>query len=155
MGLIFVAFYTATLTANMTVAKFAAQINSPADLLGKRVCTVANTAPAEYLNSIGVEAQGVAAIDDCYATLKKGDLDAVVFDSQSCGSTLPTRVPASPRSSGRSSKRRTMGSPSQREARRRRFDEGCCPSGRTVHTTWIKQKWFGFENAGSADQSGS
>lgn len=81
VGIIFAAFYTATLTANLTVEKFNARINSPADLLGKRVCTVAGTAPAAYLNNLGVQAKSLDSIKDCYADLKKGNLDAVVFDS--------------------------------------------------------------------------
>lgn len=156
VGLIFVAFYTATLTANMTVAKFAAQINSPADLLGKRVCTVANTAPAEYLNSIGVEAQGVAAIDDCYATLKKGDLDAVVFDSPVLRFYAAHEGAGIAQIVGTIFEAEDYGVafPNGSEGRRR-FDEGLLSVREDGTYDLIKQKWFGFENAGSADQSGS
>lgn len=81
VGVVFVAFYTATLTANLTVEKFNAEISSPADLFGKRVCTVAGTTSATYLAELGVNFEAVPGIDTCYAGLQKGVVDAVVFDS--------------------------------------------------------------------------
>ena len=81
VSIIFVAYYTATLTANLTVERFDAQIASPADLYGKRVCTVANTTSASFLDELGVAPQGVGAIEECYAGLKNRDYDAAVFDA--------------------------------------------------------------------------
>ena len=81
VGIIFVAYYTATLTANLTVEKFDAQISSPSDLYGKRVCTVANTTSAQFLKEMGVEFSAATAIDDCYKGIKNRDYDATVFDS--------------------------------------------------------------------------
>lgn len=81
VSIIFVAYYTATLTANLTVEKFDAQITSPADLVGKRVCTVANTTSDAYLRTMGVDATGAPAIADCYAGLTRGGYDAAVYDA--------------------------------------------------------------------------
>ena len=81
VSIIFVAYYTATLTANLTVEKFDAQITSPADLVGRKVCTVANTTSTDALGELGVADTGVPTIDDCYAGLKKGDFEAVVADA--------------------------------------------------------------------------
>ncbi len=81
VSIIFVAYYTATLTANLTVEKFDAQISTPSDLVGKRVCTVTNTTSAAYLRSAGIEATGAPGITDCYAGLKDGAFDATVFDA--------------------------------------------------------------------------
>ena len=81
VSIIFVAYYTATLTANLTVERFDAQISSPADLFGKKVCTVANTTSAHFLRDLGVTAAGATAIDDCFTGLKNGDYVAVVFDA--------------------------------------------------------------------------
>lgn len=81
VGIIFVAYYTATLTANLTVEKFDSQISTPADLVGKRVCTVADTTSASYLRTVGVAATGLPMIGDCYAAMNDGNYDAVVFDA--------------------------------------------------------------------------
>ena len=81
VSIIFVAYYTATLTANLTVEKFDSQIGSPTDLVGRTVCTIADTTAATYLNEIGVNFTGAPRLEDCYAGLKKGDYEAVVTDA--------------------------------------------------------------------------
>ncbi len=81
VSIIFVAYYTAILTSNLTVATIQSKIGSPADLIGKRVCTVANTTSAPALEKLGVGFTGLAQISDCYAGLKDGAFDAVVYDA--------------------------------------------------------------------------
>jgi polar amino acid transport system substrate-binding protein len=81
VSIIFVAYYTANLTANLTVQKINSQISSPSDLAGKRVCTVDGTTSASFLKDQGIGFSGVPAIKDCYAGIKAGTLDAVVFDA--------------------------------------------------------------------------
>ena len=81
VGIIFVAYYTATLTANLTVEKFDSQISSPADLVGKKVCTVDKTTPASFLTTQGIGFTGVPTIDECYAGIRDNTFDAVVFDA--------------------------------------------------------------------------
>ena len=81
VSIIFVAYYTATLTANLTVEKFDNQIHSPSDLVGKRVCTVANTTSAGYLRTLGVETDDAPSIDQCYNGIRDHKFDAVVYDA--------------------------------------------------------------------------
>ena len=81
VAVIFVAYYTATLTANLTVEKFDNQISSPTDLLGKRVCTVAKTTSAAFLATLGVKTDDVPSIDECYNGIRDHTFDAVVFDA--------------------------------------------------------------------------
>lgn len=81
VSLIFVAYYTAILTANLTVEKFDAQIRSPEDLVGKKACTVTNTTTASYLASIGVQFTGLPTISDCFSGMTDRKFDAVVFDA--------------------------------------------------------------------------
>lgn len=80
VGIIFVAIYTANLTATLTVEQIEGRINGPGDLHGKRVATVAHTTSADYLRSIAVGATEMATIEDCYRALDHG-YDAVVFDA--------------------------------------------------------------------------
>lgn len=81
VSLIFVAYYTAILTANLTVEKIESKIGSPGDLLGKTVCTVAETTSPAALKKLGVESIGMPRIEDCYAGMSNGTFEAVVFDA--------------------------------------------------------------------------
>ena len=81
VSIIFVAYYTATLTANLTVEKFESQIGSPNDLVGRSVCVKANTTASSYLDQIGVGFTGVPRLEDCYEGLKEGKYEAVVADA--------------------------------------------------------------------------
>ena len=81
VSIIFVAYYTATLTANLTVEKFNSQIASPSDLVGKKVCTVNDTTSSSFLTEHKIAYLGVGSIDDCYAGIKSGAFEAVVFDA--------------------------------------------------------------------------
>jgi polar amino acid transport system substrate-binding protein len=81
VSIIFIAFYTATLSANFTVGKIDAQIKSAADLVGKRVCTIGKTTSSAVLDRFGVAYDSVATIDDCYTGLKDESYEAVVYDA--------------------------------------------------------------------------
>jgi len=81
VSIIFVAFYTATLTATLTVQKFDSQISGPADLFGKQVATVAGTTSAAYLQNMGVHVTTTNTIEDSFALLRDKQYDAVVFDA--------------------------------------------------------------------------
>lgn len=81
IAVIFGAYFTATLTANLTVEKFDSKINSPLDLIGRRVCTVAETTSTINLDKLGVEYTGVRDIQECYNGLRAEKFDAIVFDA--------------------------------------------------------------------------
>lgn len=153
VGVIFAAYYTATLTANLTVDKFNAQINSPDDLLGKRVCTVTGTQPATYLDSIGVQAKGVATIDDCYAELTKGNLDAVVFDAPVLRFYVSHEGAGIAQIVGTIFEAEDYGVafPDGSELRKR-FDRGLLSIREDGSYDLIKQKWFGSDYNDSAGQ---
>ena len=154
VGIIFVAYYTATLTANLTVEKFDAKINSPADLVGKRVCTVAKTEPAAYLVSIGVRPNEVPTIDDCYTDLKRNELDAVVFDSP------VLRYFVAHEGAGFAQIVGTVFEPEDYAVAfpngsplRKKFNQGLLSIREDGTYDLIKQKWFGFEGD-SSDATG-
>jgi polar amino acid transport system substrate-binding protein len=81
VSIIFVAYYTATLTANLTVEKFDSQIGSPTELIGRNVCAKASTTASAYLDTIGVGFTGVTQLQDCYAGLQNGKFEAAVGDA--------------------------------------------------------------------------
>ena len=81
VSIVFVAYYTANLTANLTVDKFNSQISTPSDLVGKRVCTVDGTTAAAFLKDQSIEFSGVPTIQECYRGINADEFDAVVFDA--------------------------------------------------------------------------
>jgi len=81
VSIIFVAYYTATLTSNLTVEKFDAKITSPGDLVGRKVCAVANTTSTSALDDFGVQYTGVPQNADCYRGLGEGTFEAIVDDA--------------------------------------------------------------------------
>ena len=80
-SVVFVAFYTATLTASLTVQSFRSAINGPDDLPGKAVATVAGTTSADYLRDGGVKATAFPDIDAAVQALADKKVDAVVYDA--------------------------------------------------------------------------
>lgn len=81
VAIVFVSFFTATLTTTLTVDSFDSQINGPQDLFGHKVATVAGTTSEKFLKGMGLNPEGLGNIDDCYQALDDGKVDAVVFDS--------------------------------------------------------------------------
>lgn len=80
-GIVFIAFYSANLSANLTVAKLDAKINGPADLYGKSVATVGGTTAANFLRSMGIDATETQTIEGSYHLLREEGYEAVVFDA--------------------------------------------------------------------------
>ncbi len=80
-GIVFVSFYTASLSATLTVTKLDAQINGPADLYGKKVATVAGTTAAMYLDGMGIGTTKTDTIEQSYDLLRNDGYDAVVYDA--------------------------------------------------------------------------
>lgn len=80
-AIVFVSFYSANLSATLTVAKLDATINGPADLYEKSVATVRGTTSADFLRSMGINATETHTIEDSYHLLREEGYDAVVFDA--------------------------------------------------------------------------
>ncbi|KUH96077.1 ABC transporter substrate-binding protein [Mycobacterium sp. IS-1556] len=80
-GIVFIAYYSANLSATLTVAKLDAKITGPADLYDKSVATVAGTTAATFLRGMGIEATETSTVEDSYHLLREEGYDAVVFDA--------------------------------------------------------------------------
>jgi polar amino acid transport system substrate-binding protein len=80
-GVVFVAFYTAQLTAALTVQQIYASISGPDELPGKRVATTRGSTAAVFLRDHRVQLKEFALIDQAYGALLSKEVDAVVFDS--------------------------------------------------------------------------
>lgn len=77
-GVVFVAFYTAQLTATLTVEKIRGAIEGPADLPGKRVATISKSTAVGYLQAHKAEVLEFAKPEEMFDALLKKKVDAVV-----------------------------------------------------------------------------
>jgi polar amino acid transport system substrate-binding protein len=75
-GVVFIALYTAQLTATLTVEQIRGAINGPEDLPGKRVAVVANSIAVDYLREIKAEPVEVRTADQMFAALLERRADA-------------------------------------------------------------------------------
>ncbi len=80
-GIVFVALYTAQLTATLTVQQIQGGISGPDDLAGRKVATTRGSTAANVLRDLRAEVTEVERVDDAYRALNNRDVDAVVFDS--------------------------------------------------------------------------
>jgi polar amino acid transport system substrate-binding protein len=81
ISVVFIAYFTATVTTSLTVDRLQSNIKGPQDLAGKRVGTIAGTTSATYLNQQKIEATEFKQTDEAYAALNDSNIDAVVFDA--------------------------------------------------------------------------
>jgi polar amino acid transport system substrate-binding protein len=79
--IIFITYFTASITSIMTVQQLTSDINGPNDLPGRPVATVKGTTAEKYLASRKVEVHAFTTIDEAYAALDKKQVQAVVYDA--------------------------------------------------------------------------
>jgi polar amino acid transport system substrate-binding protein len=80
-AVVFVAFYTAQLTASLTAQKIRGSINGPQDLVGRLVGTTRASTAAAYLTESKAQVREFVSLDAVYDALLEKQVDAVVFDA--------------------------------------------------------------------------
>jgi polar amino acid transport system substrate-binding protein len=80
-SVVFVAYFTATVTTSLTVQQLHGTIQGPNDLPGKIVATTKGSTSAKFLGEHNIQKLEVTNIDSAYESLLKGEVNAVVFDS--------------------------------------------------------------------------
>lgn len=80
-SVVFIAYFTAAVTSNLTVQQLHGEINGPDDLPGKRVASVKGSTSTEYLRQRNVEAIEFAKVEEAFQALLAGETDAVVYDA--------------------------------------------------------------------------
>jgi polar amino acid transport system substrate-binding protein len=78
VSVVFVALYTAQLTANLTVQQIRGAIEGPGDLPGKQVATIAGTTAVDYLRAQNAQVQEFATADQMFKALLEKKVDAIV-----------------------------------------------------------------------------
>jgi ABC-type amino acid transport substrate-binding protein len=79
-GLIMVASFTAAITSSLTVSNLQRQIETPQDLPGNTVATIANTASARYLREGRISRETYPDLTSAMQAVYRGEVDAVVYD---------------------------------------------------------------------------
>ncbi|MDJ0689731.1 MAG: glycine betaine/L-proline ABC transporter substrate-binding protein ProX [Xenococcaceae cyanobacterium MO_188.B32] len=80
-GYFIFAYFTATVTTSFTLEEMQAVINSPQDLPGKQVGTIAGTTAVEYLKEQNIESIQYDTKEEAYLALHDREVDAVVYDA--------------------------------------------------------------------------
>lgn len=80
-GIIILAYYTASVTATITVSELHGKINNMSDLLGKKVATVSKSTSDHYLSRQNLTLHSFEKIEDAYHALESELVDAIVYDS--------------------------------------------------------------------------
>jgi polar amino acid transport system substrate-binding protein len=81
IGVLFVAYFTATVTTSLTVQQLQGNIRDLSDLAGKPVATIANSTAANFLREQKLQVLEFAKIEQAYEALLQTQADAVVFDA--------------------------------------------------------------------------
>ncbi len=79
-GLFIIANFTAGVTSQLTLQGLQAAINGPDDLPGKQVVTVAGSTSDTWLTEQRIGHSTVETIEEAYAQLDAGDVQAIVYD---------------------------------------------------------------------------
>lgn len=80
-GVIFISYFTATVTSSMTVSRLEQGINGPDDLAGKRVATVRGSTGEAFLRQSRIAHTSVDTVAALLTLAESRDIDAVVFDA--------------------------------------------------------------------------
>ncbi|MGH7811138.1 MAG: transporter substrate-binding domain-containing protein, partial [Candidatus Binatia bacterium] len=80
-SVIFIAYFTATVTSNLTLAQLRGEINGPQDLPGKRAASVKGSTAAAYLRQQNIDVREFVRIEEAFQSLQAGEADAVVYDA--------------------------------------------------------------------------
>ena len=81
ISVVFIAYFTATVTTSLTVDRLQSNIKGVQDLAGKRVATIVGSTSANYLIQQKIEAKEFNQIDETFTALNNSEVDAVVFDA--------------------------------------------------------------------------
>ena len=81
ISVVFIAYFTATVTTSLTVDQLNSNIKSPSDLPGRKVATISGSTSANYLQQQHLEVKEFKQIEEAYDALNNTEVDAVVYDA--------------------------------------------------------------------------
>lgn len=81
VSVVFVSYFTANVTANLTVKQLERSISGPKDLIGKKVATVAGSTAAAYLATHEIKATEFPDFSSAVGAVETGAVRALVYDA--------------------------------------------------------------------------
>lgn len=80
-SIILIAYFTASITSNLTLQQLRGDIKGPEDLPGKKIASVKGSTSVEYLRQHSAEVSEFAKVEEAYEALSQGQVAAVVYDA--------------------------------------------------------------------------
>jgi len=80
-SVVFIAYFTASVTSSLTLQQLKGEINGPEDLPGKRVATVKGSTSANYLEQHHIQFMEFDHVEEAYQALQQNHAEAVVYDA--------------------------------------------------------------------------
>lgn len=80
-SVIFVAYFTASVTSNLTLQQLHGDINGPDDLQSKMTASLAGSTAVEYLRQHNISVQEFETFDAAVDAVQTGHADAMVYDA--------------------------------------------------------------------------
>ena len=80
-SVVFIAYFTASVTSSLTLQQLRSDINGPDDLPGKRVASVLGSTSVEYLKQRHINATEFSKVEDAFEALQHDQADAIVYDA--------------------------------------------------------------------------
>ena len=80
-SVVFLAYFTASVTSTLTLQQLRGDIKGPDDLPGKPVASVKGSTSVEYLKSRHIDVTAFEKIEEAYQALQSGQVNAVVYDA--------------------------------------------------------------------------
>lgn len=80
-SVVFLAYFTASVTSSLTLQQLRGDIKGPEDLPGKKVASVKGSTSVEYLLQHNTEVIEFAKVEEAYQALQQGQVNAAVYDA--------------------------------------------------------------------------
>ena len=80
-SVVFIAYFTASVTSSLTLQQLRGDIKGPEDLPGKRVASVKGSTSVEYLRQKSIDVMEFAKVEEAYQGLQQNQAEAVVYDA--------------------------------------------------------------------------
>ncbi|MBM4296529.1 MAG: transporter substrate-binding domain-containing protein [Deltaproteobacteria bacterium] len=80
-SIVLIAYFTASVTSNLTLQQLRGDIKGPEDLPGKKVASVKGSTSVEYLRQHNAEVIEFDKVEEAYQALHQGEVNAVVYDA--------------------------------------------------------------------------
>ncbi|MGH7888590.1 MAG: transporter substrate-binding domain-containing protein [Candidatus Binatia bacterium] len=80
-SVIFIAYFTASVTSNLTLQQLRGDIKGPEDLPGKTVASVKGSTSVDYLRQHNADVVEFPKVEEAYQAMQQGQVSAVVYDA--------------------------------------------------------------------------